>query len=117
MRLRSDIWVKAYIRTCAANGVHAVVVRHGNDDAGAIYIKITRLDGTASAFGPAPAGWEGAASDRKWIGLTRDAGSPERDVDQLLARQAEYDPDLWLVEVEDRRGRHFLDSWIDRSET
>lgn len=117
MRLRSDIWVKAYIRTCAANGAHAVVVRHGDNDAGAIYIKIARLDGTAAAFGPAPAGWDGAASDRKWTKLTRDSTSPERDVDHLLARHAEYDPDLWLVEVEDRQGRHFLDSWIDASET
>lgn len=117
MRLRSDIWVKAYIRACAVNGAHAVVVRHGDDDAGAIYIKIARLDGTAMAFGPAPAGWDGAASDRKWIALTRDQVSSERDVDQLLMRHAEFDPDLWLVEVEDRQGRHFLDSWIDVSGT
>lgn len=113
MRLRSDIWVKAYLRTCAASGAHAVVVRHGDDDAGAIYIKVSRLDGTAMAFGPAPAGWDGAATDRRWIALTGATQHPERDVDEMLRRESEFDPDVWIVEVEDKSGRNFLDGWLD----
>ena len=38
MRLKSEIWVKAYLRRCTVNGAMAVVVRHGDDDAGAIFI-------------------------------------------------------------------------------
>lgn len=117
MRLRSDIWVKAYLRACAAQGAPAVVVRHGDDDAGAIYIKISLLDGTALAFGPAPAGLDGAASERKWIALTRNAAAPERDIDHMLSREAEFDPDLWIIEVEDRAGRALLESWLDTSDT
>lgn len=112
MRLRSDIWVKAYLRTCLVQGAHAVVVRHGDDDAGAIYIKIARLDGTACIFGPAPAGLDGAAGERSWVLLTRNAQALEREVDQLLMREAEFDPDLWILEVEDRAGRSFLDTWL-----
>lgn len=112
MRLRSDIWVKAYLRACSAQGAHAVVVRHGDDDAGAIYIKIARLDGTARIFGPAPAGMDTAAGDRKWMAMTRDSHAPERDVDQMLLREAEFDPDLWIIEVEDRDGRSFLETWL-----
>ena len=115
MRLRSDIWVKAYLRACMAQGAHAVVVRHGDDDAGAIYIKIAVLDGTAKAFGPAPAGLDGAEQERKWIALTR-LETPETEVDQLLRREAEFDPDLWIVEVEDRQGRSFLEQWLDASD-
>ena len=115
MRLRSDIWVKAYLRTCASHGAHGVEVRHGDDDAGAIYIKIARLDGTASAFGPAPAGWDGAASERKWIPLTKDPVGVERDIDEMLRRAAEFDTDIWIVEVEDRDGRNFLEGWLDLS--
>lgn len=117
MRLRSDIWVKAYLRACSTQGAHAVVVRHGDDDAGAIYIKISRLDGSAFAFGPAPAGLSGAASERKWILLTRDSHANEHDVDAMLKREAEFDPDLWIIEVEDREGRAFLDGWIETSDT
>lgn len=115
MRLRSDIWVKAYLRTCASHGAHGVVVRHGDDDAGAIYIKIARLDGTATAFGPAPAGWDGAAVDRRWIQLTTGEGANEREVDLMLERMMEFDRDIWIIEVEDRQGRSFLDDWLDRS--
>ncbi len=60
LRLRSDIWVKAYIRLCGSTGTMAAVVRHGDDDAGAIFIKVNRLDGTCALFGPAPAGLDEA---------------------------------------------------------
>jgi hypothetical protein len=113
MRLRAEFWVKAYIRRCAIAGAPAVVVRHGDDDAGAIFIKINRLDGTCLVFGPAPAGLTGAESDRRWIPLLAPHGVGEREADNLLAREAEFDSDLWLVEVEDARGRHFLDGELD----
>jgi hypothetical protein len=113
MRLRAEFWVKAYIRRCTVEGASAVVVRHGDDDAGAIFIKVNRLDGSCLVFGPAPVGYAGAESDRRWIALGAAAGVPEADADALLAREARFDSDLWLVEVEDRAGRHFLDSALD----
>src|SRR5204862_4112383 len=66
MRLKSEIWVKAYLRRCQVEGAAAVLVRRGDTDAGAIYIKVSRLDGTAALFGPAPAGLEEAREDRRW---------------------------------------------------
>ncbi|HRY06010.1 MAG TPA: DUF1491 family protein [Hyphomicrobiaceae bacterium] len=113
MRLRSDIWVKAYLRTCSVQGAHAVVVRHGDDDAGAIYIKISRLDGSARMFGPAPAGLDSVAGERRWVALIHGSYAHERDVDEMLVREAEFDPDLWIIEVEDREGRSFLDTWLE----
>jgi hypothetical protein len=112
MRLRAEIWVKAYLRVCAAAGAPAVVLRHGDDDAGAIFIKINRLDGTARLFGPAPAGFETGAHERQWVPHLDAAGTREAEVDAHLARQAEFDPDLWVIEVEDRQGRHHLDTWL-----
>ena len=56
MRLRTEFWVKGYLRRCVVEGASAVVVRHGDDDAGAIFIKVNRLDGTCVVFGPAPGG-------------------------------------------------------------
>jgi hypothetical protein len=109
MRLRTEFWVKAYIRRCAVEGASAVVVHHGDDDAGAIFIKVDRLDGTCLVFGPAPAGLDGADSDRRWISLLSPAGAETAQADSYIERQAKFDSDLWLVEVEDRKGRHFLD--------
>ncbi|KAB2940561.1 MAG: DUF1491 family protein [Hyphomicrobium sp.] len=109
MRLRAEFWVKAYMRRCAIEGASAVVVRHGDDDAGAIYIKVDRLDGTCLVFGPAPAGLEGAESDRRWVAQLAAGGVESAKADEFLAREARFDSDLWVIEVEDRQGRHFLD--------
>jgi len=112
MRLKSEIWVKAYLRRCQHEGVFAALVRRGDPDAGAIYIKLSRLDGTAALFGPAPAGLEEAREDRRWQPcLTREPAS-EADADAYLARQIEFDTDIWIVSVEDRQGRHFLEDWL-----
>lgn len=113
MRLRAEFWVKAYLRRAALEGASAVVVRHGDDDAGAIFIKVSRLDGTCLLFGPAPAGFSGAESDRRWIAYHALQGIPESEADAVLAREAGFDSDLWLIEVEDRGGRHFLDDQLD----
>lgn len=108
MRLKAEIWVKAYIRRCAANGAQAVVARHGDDDAGAIFIRVSRLDGTSLLYGPAPAGMDYAATDRQWTSRLSPNGQSDQETDAYLARETRSDPDLWLVEVEDREGRHFL---------
>src|SRR5262245_28652278 len=101
MRLRAEFWVKGYLRRCVIEGATAVVVRHGDDDAGAIFIKVNRLDGSCFLFGPAPAGLLGAESDRKWVALLAPGGVAEADADRFLAREASFDSDLWLIEVED----------------
>lgn len=110
MRLKSEIWVKAYLRRCAVEGVPCVVVRRGDADAGVIYIKVSRLDGTCALFGPAAAGLAMESGDRRWSLLADAAG--DADIEARLAREARLDPDLWVVEVEDRLGRHFLDDWL-----
>lgn len=108
MRLKSEIWVKAYLRRCAVAGAFGAIVRHGDDDAGAIFLRINRLDGTSLLFGPAPAGFDSAAEDRQWIALGNGRPQPDADADAFLARESGFDGDLWIVEVEDRDGRHFL---------
>ena len=112
MRLKSEIWVKAYLRRCQVEGVDAVLVRRGDADAGAIYIKVSRLDGTADLYGPAPAGLDGAREERRWAACLPLRPAPEADVDAYLARQAEFDSDIWIIAVEDRAGRHFLEDWL-----
>jgi hypothetical protein len=112
MRLKAEIWVKAYLRRCNSQGADAVLVRRGDGDAGAIYIKISRLDGTAALYGPAPAGLEEAREERRWQACLKGDPAVEADADAYLERQIEFDPDIWIVSVEDRQGRHFLDDWL-----
>lgn len=111
MRLKSELWVKAYLRRCAHEGAAAVLMRRGDSDAGAIYIKVSSLDGRAALFGPAPAGLDSAREDRQWVPVLGDTSS-ETDVDAHLARQMTFDSDIWIVAVDDSSGRHFLSDWL-----
>jgi hypothetical protein len=112
MRLKTEIWVKAYLRVRSADSVSAMVVRHGDDDAGAVFIKVATLDGRAMLYGPAPSGFEPTGADRRWVPHLAKPSTTEAEVDAYLEHQADYDPDLWVIEVEDRAGRHFLDDWL-----
>jgi hypothetical protein len=114
MRLKSGIWVAAYVRRCQVEGVFAAVRRRGAEEAGAIFIKVARLDGTADLYGPAPqtAFDEAMPADRAFSPLLKTMPAPEADVEARLAREVKFDPDVWIVETEDRAGRHFLDNIV-----
>ena len=103
------------MRRCSVEGAFAAVRRHGADEAGAVYIKVSRLDGTATLYGPAPqsAFDDAQPSDRIFtIVMGRDAPVPEADIEARLTREIGFDPDIWIVESEDRPGRHFLDHLV-----
>jgi hypothetical protein len=115
MRLKSGIWVAAYLRRCNVEGVFAAVRRRGAEEAGAVFIKDSRLDGTATLYGPAPqsAFNDALPSDRLFtIVMGRDAPVAEADIEARLQREIRFDPDIWIVESEDRAGRSFLDSLV-----
>ncbi|HZJ11664.1 MAG TPA: DUF1491 family protein [Methyloceanibacter sp.] len=108
MRVKSEIWVRAYLRRCQAEAIPVVIVQRGDEAAGAIFICVDRLDGTVSLYGPAPAGMMESETDRQWVDCfgSRPVSAAEANV--YLARQRGFDPDLWIIEVEDKAGRHFL---------
>ncbi|MGE0765048.1 MAG: DUF1491 family protein [Hyphomicrobiaceae bacterium] len=110
MRLKSELWVKAYLRRASIAGSPGVVVRRGDTDAGVIFIRIARLDGSCDLYGPQPAGLGSDDGERRWVSFAQ--GAAERDVDERLAREVQLDPDVWIVEVEDREGRHHLSGWL-----
>lgn len=115
MRLKSGIWVAAYLRRCNVEGVFAAVRRRGAEEAGAIFIKINRLDGTATLYGPAPqsAFDEAQPADRMFAAVAgRDPPAKDADIEARLVREMRFDPDLWIIEAEDRAGRNFLDNVI-----
>jgi hypothetical protein len=114
MRLKSGIWVSAYLRRCAVEGAFAVVRRRGADEAGAVFVKISRLDGTADLFGPAPqtAFDDARPAERAFTPCFSNLPVPDPEVENYLMREVRFDPDVWILEVEDRAGRHFLDHII-----
>ncbi len=110
MRLKSSIWVAAYLRRCQAAGVFGAVRRRGAEEAGAVFVKVATLDGNAMLYVPAP---QAVYDDSRPIERIFTAMSPqpvpETSVEERLVREIKFDPDAWVVETEDRAGRHFLD--------
>lgn len=105
----------AYLRRCNVEGVFAAVRRRGAEEAGAIFVKINRLDGTGALYGPAPqsAFDEARPADRLFAALVgRDKPVAEADIEARLMKEVRFDPDLWVIEVEDRTGRNFLDNIV-----
>lgn len=101
-RLTAEFWVQAYLTRLRLADIPAFVTARGDATAGAVIVKLNTLDGRATAF-QRSYDREGA---RVWTPLAEGA---EAEVDAALSRQRGYDPDLWLIEVEDREGRHLLD--------
>jgi len=112
MRVKSHIWVSAYLRRVNSAFVHAALVRRGDADAGAIFIKVAAMDGATQVFAPLSAQLaEMTPSDglvmedgRAWQPVFK-APARETEADAYLAKQASRDPDLWVLEVE---GEHLL---------
>lgn len=108
-RVKSAIWVAAYIRRVAGEGLNAVVARRGAEEAGAIFVKINRLNGTADLYGPAPQSAFGdePVLDRLFERLLD--GAADAEADRRIRREADFDPDLWAIELDDRQARPFLE--------
>lgn len=102
------MWVRALLMRCSAGGAAAFVVRRGDDERGARFVKVSTLDGKARLYGPAPAGLSDMGGGDALVAHLDEGGVGEREVDAYIARQIEYDPDIWVIEIEDRQGRSFL---------
>ena len=110
MRLKSSIWVAAYLRRCQTEGVYGAVRRRGAEEAGAVFVKIALLDGKAMLYVPAPQTVydENRPIERIFVPTSTEP-MPEVSVEERLVKEIRFDPDAWIVETEDRAGRHFLD--------
>jgi GMP synthase (glutamine-hydrolysing) len=107
-RLKAEIWVKAYIRRCRVHDVMATLVRRGDADAGAVLIKLNMLENGAAVLSQT----RDAEGRPVWLRATGPAPVEERKADDYIARQLAFDSDLWVIEVEDREGRHCLDDEV-----
>jgi hypothetical protein len=102
-RLKSAIYVQALMRRAEISGAAAYLARRGAEEAGAVFLKVNRLDGTVFVLSPARRGEE-----RVWTRPLGDAADEGRAAD-YFAKQLRFDPDIWIVEIEDREGRAFVD--------
>lgn len=102
-RVTADFWVAAYLTRLRLANIPAFVVKRGDATAGAVLVKLNTLDGRAVCY---QRSFDLMSGDRTWVVLTQ---GDEPTVDASIIKQRSFDPDLWVIEVEDRAGRHLLD--------
>jgi len=106
-RLKAGIFVRALMRRADVAGASAFIVRKGAEEAGAVIITVSRLDGTCLLLNQARDG----KGNLVWARPLGDWGEEIR-ARSWLDKQIKFDPDLWIVEIEDRQGRAFVDEPI-----
>ena len=102
-RLTADFWVRAYLARLQMADIPAYVTAKGDATAGAVLVKCATLDGQAKVY---QRSFDLMTGDRAWITL---AEGDESEVDAAIARQRQFDPDLWVIEIESRDGTTLLD--------
>ena len=106
-RLKAGLFIRALIRRADVEGASAFIVRKGQEEAGAIILKVARLDGTVLVLNQARMGDGGLV----WARPLGEAVA-EAQAGAWCDKQIKFDPDLWIVEIEDRQGRAFVDEPI-----
>lgn len=108
--LSTDIWVSALIRRAEAAGAFGMVIRKGDARAGAVLVKVlNRPAGKAQLYA------EATRMDGERIWMRPVPSDQESELDAYIARAAKVDPDIWVVEIDDREGRHFLTEPVDKA--
>ncbi|MCC6914560.1 MAG: DUF1491 family protein [Rhodospirillaceae bacterium] len=107
-RLKSEIRVQAWVRQCAAQGLIATVARKGEGESGAVILKVNRFAAGCEVF----TGVSAPDGGQAWMRACGPKPVSERDADAYLARQAKYDPDVWVLEIEDPKAQFTLDGPI-----
>lgn len=103
-RLKTRLQVLAAVRLCAVHAIPITIARRGDDDAGAILIKLNQRERGFTVLAQTRTG----AGDLAWLRATGEAAVDEAAADAYIARQVQRDPDLWVVEIEDREGRQIF---------
>jgi len=108
MGLTTGLWVSAQVRICDRAFIPATIVRRGDPDAGTVLLKLNRFEAGVTVYTQASS----MNDEPAWSRGTGPAPVTEAEADAYIARQVQYDPDVWVLEIEDRKGQYKLDGKV-----
>jgi len=105
-RVKASLWVSAQVRTCNLQALPAVVRRRGDADAGSVLLRLDRLDGYSVLLSQS----RDAEGRRAWLMSNAKGAVPDAEAEEYIQRRIKSDPDIWVLEIEDRHGRYQPDA-------
>lgn len=105
-RLPTHLWVGAGLARCSGDGIAAVVVSKGDPHGGMVLVRVDRLGDGVLLFGQ-ERGLDGSLG---WRIIMEDAPAEEPRIPSYVEKASNRDPDLWVIDVEDRNGRNPFDT-------
>jgi len=108
MGITTGIWVMAQVRICDRAFIPATVVRRGDPDAGTVLLKLNRFEQGVTVY----AQTSSSGDEPAWSRGTGPTPVSEPEADAYIERQVKYDPDVWILEIEDRKGQYKLDGKV-----
>jgi hypothetical protein len=109
MSVKTEIWVKAHLRRCFSAGLTGVVARRGAPEAGSVFVKVTLPGGAGRLLGPAAGPTYDEDGGRRWVEPLGSEPVQQDDIDRFLARQIAFDPDIWILDIDDPAGTGLLE--------
>lgn len=106
--LPAGLMVEAVLKNCDIHCIPYYIWQKGNHGSGVLMVKINTLNGQAKLV----AQERNFLSDRlEWVNIfDPDETVDEARADERILKAKEFDPDLWVIEVEDKQGRNpFID--------
>ena len=107
-RLKSSIWIQAQIRICSISNLSAYVMKRGDPDAGAIFLHLNKLNGNNLVYNQIRT----ISGQIAWSQSGRSTTLDDREAHDYLEKQKKYDPDLWILEIEDPEDKYKFDGII-----
>lgn len=109
MAVKTEIWVMGHLRRCFGAGLTGVVARRGAAEAGAVFVRVVVGRGEVRLFAPAPGPAYDEEGRRTWIEPLGGAAVAEEEAGRFLERQVSFDPDVWILDIDDPKGEGLLD--------
>lgn len=96
-RLPTAVWVEAVLANVTAQGLYYYIPNRGDQSTGLILLKLNALSGSCRLL-TQQRNFDG---DLVWVNALPDEAPNEQDADAYIERAIKYDPDLWVIEIED----------------
>ena len=109
-RLKTDLWIQAQIRMCTVSNLSTYVIKRGDPDAGAIFLHLNKLNGKNFIYNQIRT----ISGEIAWSQSSGERPLDENEAYDYLEKQKKYDPDLWILEIEDPDNKYKFDGIILR---